>query len=426
MFGSPRVIAIDDNQQHLDGLVRCLQQQGIACLPIHFTDDQPATSRCPDVRIIFADLHLVPGTSNHQVQFGNLGALLEETIVPRGPYFILLWTWYPAQAADLAAYLDDRLEKATKPSSVKALPKDDHLDSNGDVKDERSLMAAIMKLIKGQPQVGALYDWETRILSATGKVVASLLEMASARPSTDRPAEAGRILRQLGMAAVGDAHVDTDRFRAVNEALLPILADRIAGLRSEQSNADVWQAAFDAPSRSQSLTSDEAARLNSMVHLDTDTRIPERGVVVPRLARLMTSFDDNFGIGETDAAKKQFQCSNFMANDKRFRWVLVQAQAACDYAQARPGPAPCYLGLEMPFKKPGSSQPAALWTSPALDLGGEVRQLRVSAAFPVSIGPYEFSKEPPIYRLREQILNDLIYHLHSHGARPGMLSFRGA
>ena len=30
----------------------------------------------------------------------------------------------------------------------------------------------------------------------------------------------------------------------------------------------------------------------------------------------------------------------------------------------------------------------------------------------------------PMFRLREQILNHLTYHIHTHGARPGMIAFR--
>lgn len=126
------------------------------------------------------------------------------------------------------------------------------------------------------------------------------------------------------------------------------------------------------------------------------------------------------------AADRQFRCRGFSTDGGRCRWVLVQAQAACDYAQSRAGPVPCYLGLEMPFPaRRSGTPPAALWLSPALDVDGAVRQLRVSATFPVSVGPAEFDRQTPIYRLREQILNDLIYHLHSHGARPGFLSFHG-
>ena len=175
----------------------------------------------------------------------------------------------------------------------------------------------------------------------------------------------------------------------------------------------------------QQLSPEQAGILNRMVHLDLDVRASARGAVIPLPSRLQERFQASFSLDEMTAADKQFHCRGFTADDNRFRWVLVQAQAACDYAQSRPGPVPCYLGLEMLYPaRVRSSLPLALWTSPALELDGDVRQLRVSAAFPVSMEPAEFNLGKPIYRLREQILNDLIYHVHSHGARPGLLSFR--
>ena len=179
-------------------------------------------------------------------------------------------------------------------------------------------------------------------------------------------------------------------------------------------------------SAEQQLSPEQAGSLNRMVHLDLDARAAARGAVIPLPPTLQKKFQASFSLDEKTAARKQFHCTDFVSGDDRYRWVLVHAQAACDYAQSRPGPVPCYLGLEMPYpaRRPGSL-PLALWPSPALKLHDEVRQLRVSATFPVSMGPEEFGEETPIYRLREQILNDLIYHVHSHGARPGLLSFRG-
>ena len=39
MLGSPRIVAIDDQDDHLAGLTNGLSQNGIACLQIHFTGD---------------------------------------------------------------------------------------------------------------------------------------------------------------------------------------------------------------------------------------------------------------------------------------------------------------------------------------------------------------------------------------------------
>jgi len=426
MFGSPRVLAVDDNKMHLDGLVSGLQRNGIACLPIHVPGDLSVLKPCPDVRIIFTDLNLIGQPYNHSAQFAALGGLLEETIAPRGPYCILLWTQYPDQANALEKFLDDRIAHVTKPFAVRSLAKADHLDNTGNLLDEGGLMKAIRGLIEELPQMDALFNWERCVLHAAGDTVSSLLALASSDASADRATEAGRILRWLGIAAVGENHVDDDRFRAVNEALLPILADVIAKLRDDDDA--VWQAAIPA-GRLTPLSQEEAARLNGMVHVDMAvTSGVDRGNVILLPPCVRQNFAERFGIDELAAGRKQFQCPDFATDDDRYRWVLVQSQAACDYAQSRPGPVPCYLGLEMPFRaRRGGTPPAALWTSPALQLKleGTVRQLRVSAAFPVSFGPTKFDQRKPIYRLREQILNDLIYHVHSHSGRPGFLSFRG-
>ena len=242
MFGSPRVLAVDDNKTHLDGLVNGLQRNGVACLPIHFPSDLPLKP-CPDVRIIFADLHLVGQASDYTRQFTALGGLIEATIVPRGPYFIFLWTGYPEQATGLETFLDQNLQSVTKPFAVIAIDKGVHLDSRGNVKDEEDLMAEIVALTRKLPQVGALFDWERNVLHAAGATVSSVLSLASTLAPAHRAADAGKVLAWLGIEAVGREHVENDRFRAVNEALLPILADRIANLRS---NDDVWKNALAA------------------------------------------------------------------------------------------------------------------------------------------------------------------------------------
>ena len=428
MFSSPRVIAIDDEPHDLDGLANGLNRHGVACLRILFTEESTAITPCPDVRVIFADLHLGAGAiaSDHATDFSTLTTLLEDSIAPTGPYVILLWTSYPDQAAALRSFLEERLLHATKPFDVRSLAKADHLDGEGRIRDEERLMDAIKSLTGELPQIGALFDWERRVLGAVGNTVSSLLELASTQEADRRPEEVGRILAKLGIEAAGRDHVDSNRFRAVNEALLPILADRIANLSPVGSDADVWRAAFNVTG-SQRLSREEAARLNRMAHIAhvrSEDR-SERGVVIPLPAPFRGNFAGRFGINESDAALREFRCKDFAANDDRFRWMLVQAQAACDYAQSHPGPLPWHLGLEMPDANTRSgTPPASLWISPAVELSGDVRLLCVSARFPVSPSPDDVRCTTPIYRLREQLLNDLIYHLHSHGARPGMISFR--
>ena len=307
------------------------------------------------------------------------------------------------------------------------LDKSNHLDGEGNVRDEEKLMQEIETLTEKLPQVGALFNWESRVVGATGSTVSSLLELASTKETNTRAEEVGRILTRLGIEAVGKDHVGSDRFRSVNEALLPILADQIANLRSNESDDEIWRSALEV-SGSHGISLQEAARLNRMAHI-SDSESPdgsERGCVIPLPDSFRGKFEDTFNINEKDAAKNQFLCREFTFEDERFHWVLVQIQAACDYAQTQPGPLPFYLGLDLPEDQAHKNRkaPASLWTSPAFELDEEIRLLHVNARFPLSLAPDQARTAAPRYRLREQILNDLIHCLHSHGARPGMISFR--
>ena len=427
MLPSPRVIAIDDELKHLEGLTKGLNQYGTACLPVHFDGQCAGIPQCPQVRVIFIDLHLTATPPGDYTQdFSIIGGLLEEGIKPTGPYLIVLWTQYPEQAAKLFEHLEDRLEGVTKPFAVRPLDKNDHLDlasvkNPGGVRNIGKLVEAVRGIVAGEPQVGALLDWEERILGAAADSVSSIMELAASGPT-----ELNELLESLAVAAVGEKHVEEDRFRAVNEALLPILADRVASMRSAKNNKELWEAAFDITNTSKKLSSNEAAKLNRLLHIDLQTNFrlwSERGAVISLPDRFSGSeFQKTFGLEQEEAAKEQFGCKGFSETCDRF-WVLVQSQAACDYAQMRKGPFPFHLGLCLPVSTRKDGLPAALWSSPCFEYNGETL-LHVNANFQIPLSPTTRLKEKPLFRLREQLLNQMIYQFHSHGARPGIISFR--
>ena len=425
MLAAPKVIAIDDEREHLEGLVKGLNQYGFSCLQVHFTGDMEGIDPCSHVRVIFADLHLGAGpVSDHARDFAIIGGFIEETVKPSGPYFIVLWTMYPEQATSLQENLEERLRAVTKPFAVLPLNKSDHLDENGNVKSIEELVEAIKSIVETQPQIAALFNWEERVSEAASDTIASIFRMVG---DGDRSQEVGRLLAQLAVAAAGKDRVEQDRFCAVNEALLPILADDIASLRLRDVDDETWQAAFTQVDIENALSAAEAAKLNSRVHIDSTEGIQgnDRGAVIALPDKLSNQFEQTFGLSQEEAATKQFHCREFVENDDRCRWILVQSQAACDYAQKQPGPLPYYLGLEIAekFTKKGSF-PDALWISPPFEGESNSFFLHINARFQVSLSPEDAKKEKPLYRLREQLLNVFIYRVHSYGARPGMISFR--
>ena len=430
MLASPRIVAIDDVQEHLNGLADCLNRQGVSCLRVHFTGDPTRITACPDVRIVFADLHLGMGNpSDHMTNFGMIDGLLRDTIKPRGPFFIILWTEFDEEAAALRDFLYRR-PTGPKPFDVLPLGKGDHLDLDGNIRDDGALMEAIETITRQSPQLATLLDWEGNVLRATGQTVSSILEMAAEEGGEQQAGELGRILSRLAVEAVGVENVDRDRFRAVNEALLPILADRIASYRPVAWEEAIWSAALEPAASLPNLTLDKAARLNSLIHIDQSSSFngTEPGVVVPIPKRYLRRFARCFGLSEQDAAVGEFRCKYPRPRDSQVRWVLVQCQAACDHAQAKPGTLPFYLGLDFPAElkdKQRGHPPDSTWRGLDLHLDGQSRILRVSARFPVALSRSIARATTPIYRLREQVLNKLIYHIHAHGARPGIVSFWG-
>ena len=434
MLPTPRVIAIDDDVKHLEKLIQGLNQHGTACLPIHFTKEIEieAIPPCPYVRVIFADLHLNDGSlSDHKQDFNTIATLLERGIKPTGPYMIVLWTKSPDQADALGASLADRLQNVSKPFSVQALDKKIYLKSYS-AENLQALVDAIDRSTTEHPQFGALLNWEDRVLGAANDTVSSVMELVEASAGGNKPnQQVSRLLSNLASEAVGRKHVEEDRFRAVNEALLPILGDRIASMRAVEKDDEMWQAALGAFDTGDKLTRDEAAKLNRLIHIappPSDNQGTERGSVIALPRRLSGDlFVQAFDVTEKEAAEKQFGCKS-LEGSSGLKWALVQTQAACDYAQIQPGPLPFYLGLCLPAPAVESEKrkppPAALWKSPCFEYDDEPCFLHVNARFHVSLSSKELKQETCLFRLREQILNDLIYRIHSYGARPGFISFR--
>jgi hypothetical protein len=431
---APRVIAIDDNPLHLRGLADGLNSYGAACLQILFTGEVSAIRSCPHVRVIFADLHLNESgaSEEHEKHFSLIGGLIEETITPAGPYLLVLWTRYPDQADKLAAFLETRLANVKKPIAVKALDKLAHLDSEGKVKDIKGLVAAIVAVVEEQPQVAALINWEERILDAAAGTVSEIVTLAATDDPTKRKEELARILYRLAVEAVGQSHVKKDHFRAVNEALLPILYDRVACLPSVGEDKALWEKAFSDSSGGPALSLKEAAQLNRFLHIansDPAMTSADRGSVTPLPADYRDNFGGRFAITSAELAKSQLACAGYVDNSADFKWMFVQVEAACDYAQRyrRPGPIAFALALEAPhFEPPKKTRPDALWISPAFNLDGRERCLVANSRFVFSFTEEQVSHFKVEYRIREQLLSSLIHHIHTHGSRPGFISFHPA
>lgn len=432
MFSVPRIVAVDDELWHLDSLIKGLSQCGIGCLPIHYKSEMENVVACPHARVIFADLNLIPGTPrDHKIDFSVIGGLLTQKIRPTGPYMLILWTQYPEKAGELEEFLRERPfpSGVLKPFAINALDKAAYIDVPGDssaidADGLGKLVQDVESMVREESQIAALLTWEEHILYAAARTVNSVFELTE---SDDRPKGLSRLLTHMAIAGVGKERISDGEFQAVNEALFPILADRISFLRLEDSDyGDLWRHMLDLSDAVGQLCPETRAKLNRLVHIAAGGQGSERGAVNNWPSE--QNLEESVGLQEAEAAKQfGYEGQEGVYSAAKAHWVLVQTQAICDYAQARKGALPFHLGLLMPqmdARKPEKCQ-NALWISPdfVVDGSGSIYRLHVSARYQFLLTRESAENTQVRFRLREQIVNEMIYRLHSYCARPGILQF---
>ena len=431
MFGTTQIVVVDDSEADLRALITGLNRLGAACLGIHYSNVPSAMTvmPCHHVRAVITDLNLLgipPGTNMRQL-FAAVAEVLQK-IQPRGPYLLVAWTRLPNEAKDLQTYLDANLTDAAKPIDVVPLAKEFYIDDDGNVIDIESLVAAIDKLSAKIPTFAALCDWELAVLRAAGETLTTILELGKdVKTGKQQRKDITRLLAAMAGSSVGARNVGASPFRAVSDALMPILADQMTATHTRGKRAQVWREAVTFVGRPDVLA-DEAVRLNRAFHVADDVGMnqgAERGAVIPLPYSMSgANFVRRFGMPELQASRELFRCQHFLPDDSRNVWVLVQAQAACDYAQRVRGPLPFYLALDIESTSLNKDTPPQfLWRSPRFAFNGSVRELQVNTRIQVPMVEPEARLQRPLYRLREQLLAQLLHCAQANNSRPGIASF---
>lgn len=427
----PRVVAIDDELHALDAISDALNSTGAACLKLHYSGNIPPEISLDQTRVLFMDLHLSGPAGTQSQNFSTIGGILRD-VLPRenGPFVLIIWTIFPNQVDGLMEFLYERLHETpfAIPAHIATLSKIDHIRENRIVNRE-GLIETINNAIEANPHVAALVNWEARATEAASDTIAAVLDLVGPdkRMPGDLRSELERLLNALATVAVGASNVGKDRFAAVNEALVPILYDRISRLKVNTEDEKLWATAISKPGSNAKLSPSEAAKLNSMLHVEFDTdsaTASDRGIVLECPDELITveRFKEVFGVKPETFLAGQLGLSHATESD-RFRWVFVQVEAVCDHAQAKPGPLPYLIGVVAP-EEAMARPPAAAWKSPTLWIGDTEKSIYLNFRFGTFITDARAKELKMWFRLREALTNEIVAKLHAYGSRPGMIAFR--
>lgn len=446
IFSAPRFVVVDDKEEHLLAIVKAFQHLGSPCLGVHYNQEtgvDPIHFR--GVRCLFMDLHLINShaSSDYKSQFSSIASILEDSIsVTGGPYVLVLWTEQSHVCDELRAYLDKSIDPDkpyVRPLAVLSLAKEAFITPvDGKVIDSSKLQAAVLGSITENPQLAALLGWEVDVLSAAGDTLASLLNLIEVEQRTTEnfPVAVDTILSRLARETVGKPHVEVNQRTAIYSALAPILMDRILNQDVPEATQDLWGKAVTRHNdrNLEAASPKEAGELNRILHLAVPGPETIRPTDWGAVVAWPFDWNDDGLKGFTGITIKQMLCEEFRLRSSAIascKPVLVRIGAACDYAQDNRGPISYLFGLEIPSSAErqldSNNNPLklsdAIWQSPVFMTPGsqEASTLYFHFRFPLTFVKDACGGWGANYRLREQLLMQLITSVSGYVSRPGIV-----
>ena len=426
MFTAGRYVIVDDERDQLGMLVDALHARGAPCVGVHYTGKPLNKAAFAGVRVLFSDLFLLQGVNQPLLQYAALEAMIRNNVDPAigGPFLLIVWTTHDEQVEGLRTYLRERLEARLRPLAVLTLDKKPYLDGKAD------LAAAVHDQVNASPQIRALIAWEEDVLSAAGATLSAVSDLVPAE-HRDVDSFSGLLdgtLSRLAVAFAGRPNVPADRRGAINGALAPILADRIANAPPRAELAGVWDAAVTKDQALPDIDDRQVGRMNRMLHLAVPPGEPVAAtdwgatLLLPETERADGPMAQRFGMRYGEVMSQVFRLER--ADRARCTPVLVRTGAVCDAAQRKPGPLPYLLGVLVPadvVQKATAPLKSEL-ASPLLLLDEETGpfHLFVNARFQISmVSPT--ADWSPLFRIREQLLAVIAAHAAEYQTRPGIV-----
>lgn len=435
MLPSPRIVVIDDEKKDVQAIVEALNVLETTAVGIHYTPGR-GMPRFPCLRILFLDLHLLPGAGSTEQQVKYTVDLLAQLLTPaNGPYAIVLWSGHAAERELFEQILEERLPslEITPPLMIVSLDKVDYLNpQDHEVSEPTRLRDAVLAKIQENPQLAALLAWEEHVAQAVNDTICQIFQMAQ-KGSPKAAVELTRILGELAIEGGGLENARRNVFRAINEVLVQIVSDRLLHRTEPGDLGQLWQKAVAIrESRDSTLSSEEAVRLNRLLHLEEGVfETWRRGSVVNLASLPEDQFLDIWGESRADLLKA------FDFNKKGISplsWAMVQVRPPCDEAQQNNGLRPFVLGIWLTQSSDKEKKWAGeashcnyLWLSPPLPAGhDQLMYLALHLRFVTGLSTAKMNSLglESGYRLREPLLDEISQKLHSYSDRPGIISFK--
>ncbi|HHN8308543.1 MAG: hypothetical protein E7A54_10630 [Morganella morganii] len=444
-----KVIAIDNEKKELDLAVYGLSKALIPVVPILYDSIDGVSNSISEplsgIRLVFCDLNLLDVSSasleaKHIV--GQLGEVLKSVIsMNNGPYVLILWTKHVRLVKEIEHEFKSRDIKILPPIKIASIDKTliPFTDDDTSIDDKSvSIFSERLNEIINEDLVMKFFSlWEEYCLLAAGDITSTFYKMANPELSWSNEYNESicSTLKGIAQDVVGEDNVVGREYTCITEIFSSLIQDYLYRKKNENLESSIKDI-FQLASGGNKINYQS---LNTFYHIVNDvSSSSERG----SFSGINDDIDKYIYFDKNDVFEQFFKKSKYLSeNSKRENKIeieeirnksiigFIEISPSCDYAQNKTRALRYVFSVLIPYEYvrakliSSGGEHDGIHVFPEFMVNDELYSLRSNVRYVISLPDDDNFLRAPIFRLREQILNDLIHKFSSHASRPGIIKF---
>lgn len=454
-----RIVAIDNKKDELDYIRKGFEAADIPCLSLLYDFSEGSISKNQNmntshVRFVFMDLNLgeIEGSDPAPLVGPLVDALKQLRII--GPYALIFWTKHEKMVEEVMPLLKQRTPQpfnlpfffCTMSKSSLSLPREE--DSTYSTKLD-SLKNEITEIFTKKMIFSSIVSWENKVLesaSNTLRVLHDTVRIPQDTGTAQNEEDFSKLLKHVAFSAWGEEAAKNNWGRSVASGLGPFLSDNLDyGISSDNIYSSIWTKSLSKDGESKLPKNVSVHILNTSCSLDAACKDTKAyGTWLEFSIKISNRrYKSAFGISGRSLIAEfinyNYEKESKMDFSEEVKLGLLDITRSCDYANRKHGLRRFALGALIPsklnkyIKWDGRKQKhGAIYRLPevALEVGEGPRQgsiIQVNFKYVLSLP----DKSPlltdsvvsPRFRVRKQILTDIIAKFGAHTTSPGFLRF---
>ncbi|WP_144883689.1 hypothetical protein [Leclercia adecarboxylata] len=457
---TPHIAIVDDEITQLNDIQSAFFRAGYPCLPIHYSfDDFENASGIDHIDIKFNPRLLV---TDLNLQNGALGGadsmslvfpiykLLEKMDIS-GPYVLIFWSRIPEEVESVMNLLQERFyDKINLPLFYTCIDKTDYLGSI----NTNKLKIKLEEIINENSLINAIFDWELRVSQAATNTTNTLFSIT--RPKIDDISDSyqashsinlKKVLASIGNEAVGLSNAKSNSEEALDIGLHPVLNDHLSTSNLSRKSM-LWANAIPDLGMKINLENSLKTKLNTFYHIESvASNYPKscRGSFlnlskdITENATKREKIEKRLGQSLSGIIEEEFldyyknkpsELKEFLAETTL---GFIEVSAECDQAQKKVKLHRYLLAALTPVKtksyeinlKKFNLAHNGIYKLPDICINERDYILQCSFKYQIGSIPDEniwFGDTH--FRIRDQVMSELVFNFSHHISRPGIICFR--